>query len=198
MARSGLDKFDVKKASDALVAQGRYPSVDAVRAALGNTGSKTTIHKYLKELEKDAGKVGDHQSKTAKTLQDFAEQVAATLHAEADVRIEAVRAEHAESLLRNAADMAAMQTQIEALRAQLQQVETYSRNVEWAYERQLEAAQQKASPKPSGLGIFGALINNDRSGRQGWSRFNVLFEGRSGNDLEGRMHPAAYETLLPN
>ncbi|WP_425612332.1 DNA-binding protein [Xanthomonas translucens] len=32
------------------VQQGKHPSVDAVRVALGNTGSKTTIHRYLKEL----------------------------------------------------------------------------------------------------------------------------------------------------
>lgn len=51
MARSGLYKSDVKKARDALIAHGKHPSVDAVRIALGNTGSKTTIHKYLKELE---------------------------------------------------------------------------------------------------------------------------------------------------
>ncbi len=51
MARTGLYQSQVKKARDTLVAQGRHPSVDAVRVALGNTGSKTTIHKYLKELE---------------------------------------------------------------------------------------------------------------------------------------------------
>lgn len=33
----------------------RTPSVDAVRVALGNTGSKTTIHKYPKELEAEEG-----------------------------------------------------------------------------------------------------------------------------------------------
>ncbi|MFN6505802.1 DNA-binding protein [Xanthomonas translucens pv. translucens] len=32
------------------VQQGKHPSVDAVRVALSNTGSKTTIHRYLKEL----------------------------------------------------------------------------------------------------------------------------------------------------
>ena len=51
MARTGLYQSEVKKARDALVAQGKHPSVDSVRVALGNTGSKTTIHKYLKELE---------------------------------------------------------------------------------------------------------------------------------------------------
>ena len=55
MARGGLYKSDVQKARDALRAQGKHPSVDAVRVALGNTGSKTTIHRYLKELEEEEG-----------------------------------------------------------------------------------------------------------------------------------------------
>ena len=42
MARGGLYKSDVQKARDALRAQGKHPSVDAVRVALGNAGSKTT------------------------------------------------------------------------------------------------------------------------------------------------------------
>ncbi|UIS31073.1 hypothetical protein KOJCDNHJ_04514 (plasmid) [Xanthomonas citri pv. punicae] len=42
MARSGLYKSDVQRARDRLRATGTHPSVDAVRVALGNTGSKTT------------------------------------------------------------------------------------------------------------------------------------------------------------
>ncbi|NNC09676.1 DNA-binding protein, partial [Corallococcus exiguus] len=55
MARAGLYKSDVQKARDALLAQRKKPSVDAVRVALGNTGSKTTIHRYLRELEGEEG-----------------------------------------------------------------------------------------------------------------------------------------------
>lgn len=51
MARSGINKALVQKARDALVARGEHPSIDAVRIELGNTGSKSTIHRYLKELE---------------------------------------------------------------------------------------------------------------------------------------------------
>ena len=43
MARAGLYKGDVQKARDALLAQGKKPSVDAVRVALGNTGSKSFV-----------------------------------------------------------------------------------------------------------------------------------------------------------
>lgn len=55
MARAGLIRSAIKRARDTLVAQRQYPSIDAIRIALGNTGSKTTIHRYLKELEEEKG-----------------------------------------------------------------------------------------------------------------------------------------------
>jgi len=51
MARGGINKAVVHKARQALLARGINPSIDAVRVELGNTGSKTTISRYLKELE---------------------------------------------------------------------------------------------------------------------------------------------------
>ncbi|TYK57896.1 DNA-binding protein [Pseudomonas synxantha] len=51
MARGGVNKVIVQKAREALLARGENPSIDAVRIELGNTGSKTTIHRYLKEIE---------------------------------------------------------------------------------------------------------------------------------------------------
>ncbi|WP_122665924.1 DNA-binding protein [Pseudomonas viridiflava] len=50
MARGGINKALVRMASEALLARGLHPSIDAVRVEMGNTGSKTTIQRYLKEL----------------------------------------------------------------------------------------------------------------------------------------------------
>ncbi|WHH52938.1 DNA-binding protein [Pseudomonas sp. Ap32] len=50
MARSGINKALVQTARDALLARGEAPSIGAVRAELGHTGSKTTINRYLREL----------------------------------------------------------------------------------------------------------------------------------------------------
>ena len=50
MARGGINKVVVQQARQALIARGENPSIDAIRIELGNTGSKTTIHRYLKEL----------------------------------------------------------------------------------------------------------------------------------------------------
>ncbi|WP_434557227.1 DNA-binding protein [Pseudomonas sp. Z4-20] len=51
MARGGITKTLVQKARQALQAKGMYPSIDGVRVELGNTGSKSTISRYLKELD---------------------------------------------------------------------------------------------------------------------------------------------------
>lgn len=71
MARSGISKFHVKQARDTLLAKGQNPSLDAIRMALGNTGSRTTIHRYLRELEAEDGtRLGD-RSLLSDTLKDL-------------------------------------------------------------------------------------------------------------------------------
>jgi len=103
MARTGLYKSEVKKARDNLVGQGRHPSVDAVRIELGNTGSKTTIHKYLKELEEEGGGVIT-KAPLSDALQDLVARLAAQLQAEADEQIAVVRHAADEAIAKSSAD----------------------------------------------------------------------------------------------
>lgn len=191
MARTGLDKAEVKRASEMLVAQGRYPSVDAVRVALGNTGSKTTIHKYLKELELEAGRVTQAQAGTARTLQDMVDELAARLHADADARVEQVRAGYEQQLQRNSEEMATMREQIDRLSVELRQAEILAHNAEGA------ASPQKPHRLP-GFGIFGSLISSNRSGKQGRSRFSDLFGSRSGTDAATQDIPPGYPVPSPH
>ncbi|OOG14338.1 DNA-binding protein [Pseudomonas sp. C9] len=51
MAREGINKQLVQQAKTTLLAQGKRPTIDAVRVALGNMEFKSTIYHYLKELE---------------------------------------------------------------------------------------------------------------------------------------------------
>lgn len=51
MARSGISKAEVQSARLALIARGENPSIDAVRIEMGNTGSKSTIHRFMRELD---------------------------------------------------------------------------------------------------------------------------------------------------
>lgn len=49
MARGGVGYYEVADACDTMVAQGTLPTVDRVRQAVGDTGSRTTISKHLRE-----------------------------------------------------------------------------------------------------------------------------------------------------
>ena len=55
MARGGIYKSEVVRARQRLLALGRNPTIDAIRLELGNTGSKATIHRYIKEIEEEEG-----------------------------------------------------------------------------------------------------------------------------------------------
>ncbi|WP_136420351.1 DNA-binding protein [Herbaspirillum sp. ST 5-3] len=143
MARSGLYKSDVKKARDALLVQGTHPSVDAVRVALGNTGSKTTIHKYLKELEEEDGGAGGRKASISDALQDLVERLAARLQDEAQAQIDALRTDHADKERRHTEALTVAHQEVEQLRAQLQHLETGLQQEREAHGRTRDTLQQE-------------------------------------------------------
>lgn len=52
MVNGGIDKARVQLARDALLKRGERITINAIRAELGNTGSRTTILRYLQELNR--------------------------------------------------------------------------------------------------------------------------------------------------
>lgn len=88
MARGGVNKAIVQKAREALLARGENPSIDAVRVALGNTGSKTTIHRYLKELEEVDQRRGAPQPALSDELSELVTRLAQRLAEEGEEQIE--------------------------------------------------------------------------------------------------------------
>lgn len=141
MARTGLYKSDVNKARMALLAQNKNPSVDAVRVALGNTGSKTTIHKYLKELEEENGGVTGRKTSISEALQDLVDGLAAQLQGEANTRIEAIRAEYAEKEHVQAEVLTASRVEITTLSNQLQRTESALQQEKAEHKQTQEALQ---------------------------------------------------------
>jgi uncharacterized protein involved in exopolysaccharide biosynthesis len=119
MARTGVYFSDVKKARDQLVAQGRHPSIDAVRAALGDTGSKTTIHKYMREIESEEGAKGQSVSDAILALTT---QLADQLKREAVLEVEIIRTEMAELRKTHDAQSTALTEELAALQRQLHDV----------------------------------------------------------------------------
>ncbi|MDC7690241.1 DNA-binding protein [Vogesella indigofera] len=139
MARSGIYKSEVLRARDNLLAQGRNPSIDAIRAELGNTGSKTTIHRYLKELDEEEGAGGGAKIAVSEAIQELVGRLAARLHEEADERIAAMAAESAAQLAQCREQLA--QITLEAQNSQ-QQLQQASQTL--AAEQQQHAAAREA------------------------------------------------------
>lgn len=90
MARSSIYKSEVVRARDKLLAMGRYLRlIDAVRIELGNTGSKGTIHRYLKEIEEEEGGLAGTKVAVSEAIEDLVARLAERLHEESDQRIAA-------------------------------------------------------------------------------------------------------------
>lgn len=143
MARTGLYKSEVKKARDSLIAQGKNPSVDALRIALGNTGSKTTIHKYLKELEEEDGSPEGRKISISEALQDLVARLATQLQEEANMRIEEIHASSVEQARQHAEIVAALQKETDAVRQQLQRSELALQAEKTAHMTTQQALQQE-------------------------------------------------------
>lgn len=181
MARTGLSKAQVKDTRAQLIAAGRYPSVDAVREALGNTGSKSTIHKYLKELESEDGDAAERRDDSARALHTLVEQLADRLHLDAERRMQAMRAEYELALRQKELELAALREQVGQLSAQLHEIAAEAPAV--APARQPKAPAQAAARKSLreiGFGFFGNLLTSSRNGGREASPFSsIVTSGRS-------------------
>jgi len=71
MARGGINLALVRKAREALLSRGQNPSIDAIRIELGNTGSKTTIQRYLKEIDSYDPRPSASPSRLSDELTEF-------------------------------------------------------------------------------------------------------------------------------
>ncbi|WP_166366980.1 DNA-binding protein [Pseudomonas akapageensis] len=115
MARGGINKAVVQKARQALLARGENPSIDAIRVELGNTGSKTTIHRYLKELDDGDVRSGAVQLALSEELAVLVGQLAARLKEEAQAPIDQAQALHEAQKLEWQAQLAASEQALKAL-----------------------------------------------------------------------------------
>jgi len=130
MARAGLYLSDVRGARDALRSQGKHPSIDAVRIALGNTGSKSTIHKMLRQLEEEDGEAEPLNISDA--LQSFVGQLAEQLQREAYDSLEPERARMADTAAQHAKEMQAAEARALAAAIQIKQLQTeLAQEVSW-------------------------------------------------------------------
>jgi chromosome segregation ATPase len=122
MARTSIYKSEVMRARDKLVAMGRRPSIDAVRIELGNTGSKGTIHRYLREIEEEEGGRTGTKVAVSEALQDLVTRLAERLHEEADQRMAALSQKHDEKITERDRELTALRGESDSFRKQVEQL----------------------------------------------------------------------------
>lgn len=119
MARGGINKAVVQKARQALLAKGMYPSIDAVRVELGNTGSKTTISRYLKEIASFDPRPPSSRERMGEELSAMVGSLLDRLMEEGDEAIEQARSAFDLQRVELNAQIANLQSELAAVRSQL-------------------------------------------------------------------------------
>ena len=94
MARGGINKALVSTAHKTLISRGENPSIDAIRVELGNTGSRSTIHRYLREIEEEASARLDDETLISQPIKELVGRLASVLKQEAQSKIDESHTKH--------------------------------------------------------------------------------------------------------
>ncbi|WP_370599323.1 DNA-binding protein [Pseudomonas nitroreducens] len=139
MARGGITKALVQKARSSILARGENPSIDALRVELGNTGSKSTIHRYLKEIEAENAPRSGQPRSLSDNLTELVTQLAGQLQQEARQSVAKDRAALSRERLDYQQQVHNAQAQIDLLKDSVQAMEAQLQDAR----RQLQAAQEQ-------------------------------------------------------
>ncbi|UUZ62752.1 DNA-binding protein [Polaromonas sp. P1-6] len=113
------------------------------REELGNTGSKSTIHRYLKEIEEEEGPAAGTRVAVSEAIQDLVGRLAARVNEEAEERVTAAQAKHAEQLAQQQQAAAALKTEAQSTRQQLEQTQRALAEEKTAHGKTSEALSSK-------------------------------------------------------
>ena len=146
MARGGIYKSEVVRARNNLLSVGRYPSIDAIRTELGNTGSKSTIQRYIKEIEEEEGGRTGQKVAVSEAIQELAARLAERLHEEANQRIQTLSDKHKTEITDLNATTAALKDEVNIFRAQVEQLTIGLADEKTAHaETQTQTQQEKVT-----------------------------------------------------
>lgn len=120
MARGGINKAVVQKARQSLLAKGTHPSIDAVRIELGNTGSKSTISRYLKELEASGRPAIELRDRIGNALKASVESLLDQVMEEGSEKLSVAQAQFDEQVRALEASNQNLQAELTTLRRQFE------------------------------------------------------------------------------
>ena len=142
MARGGINKAVVERARQALLARGEHPSIDAVRVELGNTGSKTTIHRYLRELDEQPASIGRTDKPLGDQLSELVGRLAERLEEEAQATVAEERAQLARDRLADQQRRQDAEDRIRQLAEQAEALAAHLQAEQQAHQTSRDALQQ--------------------------------------------------------
>ena len=122
---------------------GRYPWIDVNRDELGNTGTKGTIHRYLKEIEEEEGGNTGTQVAVSDAIQDLSARLAERLHLEADQRMTALTDKHKAEIASLNDVMTALRNEVESFRGQVERQALDLSNEKTAHANTVAALQEE-------------------------------------------------------
>ena len=172
MNKRGVTLEQVAIARERLLERGKNPTIDAVRVQLGNTGSKSTISKYLQEL---SSRAPAPERKTSDAILALVERLAEELEGEAGRALEKAEAEHREQK-----------------KLWLQKEEERAGEVDQAREAQAEA-DERASRLEALLADVRAQLKSESERRGALEQ--ELDHARSALDQEREHHRASLRAL---
>ncbi|MFN6971104.1 MAG: DNA-binding protein [Rheinheimera sp.] len=144
MARTGITKDDVRAARQRLMDEGQSVTLDSLRIELGNTGSKSTIQRCLRELENDDSTVLHDEQLLTDTIKTTVLQLARQLQEEALAKIAQADAVH-ESAQENWQNLTGkLRIQVLDLKEQTDDLQLKLLSSEDSNKKLLEARQQDA------------------------------------------------------
>ena len=124
MARGGINKTLIKEARQELLRKGINPSLDSIRVQLGNTGSKSTIHRYLKEIEEQEAVQLNDEDLLNNTLKEMISRLASQLNADANEIVEKNEEESSKKINQLNDDLNTFKKQLTHAETQIDSLET--------------------------------------------------------------------------
>lgn len=209
MGRAGIYKSEVIRARERLLAQGRNPSIDAIRVELGNTGSRTTISRYLREiLEEEAeNSPAPEKPDTSDAILALVRSLAAQLEADARSQLEAARAEFLQAKEQLLAELES--SRAEALRlegelrtshtahtqqeARIQALETQAQHAAQTLREQEQQAEALHEQLAAGQRHIQSLEEKHAHARQALEHFRQA--AREQREQEARQHEQQVQYL---
>ncbi|RTL46734.1 MAG: DNA-binding protein [Burkholderiales bacterium] len=211
MARAGVTKGEVQRARLALIKAGKHPSIDAIRIELGNTGSKATIFRHLKDIEADEGGSGVPQGSISEELLAFVTNLAGRLEFEAQERFDTLKARHGQEIARLSEQLATAQQEGRTWRAEAERAQGDLAAEKAAHQRaeadlaalKLEHGQSTAQLQAQAQGLqaqleaaqnqVASLEEKHAHARDALEHFRAA--SREQRDREGRQHEQQLQYL---